>query len=36
MPKVDMDYLKTTIYKIVCNDVNVKELYVGSTTNFIQ
>ena len=35
MPKVDMDYLKTTIYKIVCNDVNVKELYVGST-NFIQ
>ena len=33
---MEMDYLKTTIYKIVCNDVNVKELYVGHTTNFIQ
>jgi hypothetical protein len=36
MPKIAMDYSKTIIYKIVCNDVNIKELYVGSTTNFIQ
>ena len=34
MPKVDMDYSKTIIYKIVCKDVNIKELYVGHTTNF--
>jgi hypothetical protein len=36
MPKIAMDYSRTIIYKIVCNDVNVKDLYVGSTTNFIQ
>ena len=36
MPKVNMDYSKTIIYKIVCNDVNVKDLYVGHTTNFVQ
>ena len=34
MPKRNIDYSKTVIYKIVCNDVDVKDLYVGSTTNF--
>ena len=36
MPKVEMDYSKTIIYKIVCKDVNIKDLYVGHTTNFIK
>tara|TARA_R110000772_G_scaffold29027_1_gene72856 strand:+ start:685 stop:1194 length:510 start_codon:yes stop_codon:yes gene_type:complete len=29
------DYSKTTIYKIFCNDLNVPEIYVGSTCSFI-
>ena len=33
MPKTIMDYSKTIMYKIVCNDLNVKECYVGHTTN---
>jgi hypothetical protein len=36
MPKIAMDYSRTIIYKIVCNDVNIKDLYVGSTTNFVK
>jgi hypothetical protein len=36
MPKQDIDYSKGLIYKIVCKDLNVKDLYVGSTTNFEQ
>jgi len=34
MPKVDIDYSKTIIYKIVCRDITIKDLYVGQTTNF--
>ena len=34
MPKVDIKYENTIIYKIVCNDLSIKELYVGHTTNF--
>jgi len=34
MTKKPIDYSKTLIYKIVCNDLNVKDLYVGSTTDF--
>jgi len=34
MPKTDIDYSKTIIYRIVCNDLSVKEVYVGHTTNF--
>ena len=34
MPKENIDYSKTIIYKIVCKDVNIKDCYVGSTTNF--
>jgi hypothetical protein len=34
MPKREIDYSKTVIYKIVCNDLTVKDCYVGSTTDF--
>ena len=30
----DRDYSKSIIYKICCNDLKVKDVYVGSTTNF--
>ena len=33
MPKTHMDYSKTNIYKIVCNDLNVNGCYVGHTIN---
>lgn len=36
MPKKDIDYSNTIIYKITCDDKNVKDLYVGHTTNFVQ
>jgi hypothetical protein len=32
MPKIDNQ--KIVIYKIVCNDLEIFDLYVGSTTNF--
>ena len=35
MPKQFIDYSKTIIYKIVCNDLNIRDVYVGHTTNFI-
>jgi hypothetical protein len=36
MPKQAMDYSKTIIYKIVCNDLNITETYVGHTTNIVK
>ena len=36
MPKKDIDYSNTIIYKIVCKDESIKDLYVGHTTNFVQ
>ena len=36
MPKTIMDYSKTNIYKIVCNDLTVKDCYVGHTTDMIK
>ena len=33
MPKKEIDYSKSIIYKIVCKDPEVKECYVGSTTD---
>ena len=33
MPRLAMDYSKTIIYKIVCNDLSIKECYVGHTTD---
>ena len=34
MPKKEIDYSNTIIYKIVSRDLNIKEYYVGHTTNF--
>ena len=36
MPKVEIDYSNTIIYKISCKDIAIKEVYVGHTTNFVQ
>ena len=36
MPRVPIDYSNTIFYKIYCRDANVKALYVGHTTNFVQ
>jgi len=36
MPKIDIDYSNTVIYKITCKDDNIKDTYVGHTTNFVQ
>jgi hypothetical protein len=36
MPRQNIDYSKTIIYKIVCKDVNITDCYVGSTTDFIR
>jgi len=36
MPKAAMDYSKTIIYKIVCNDLTIKECYVGHTINMTE
>ena len=29
-----INYNKSSIYKICCNDLNIKDIYIGSTTNF--
>ena len=34
MPKKAIDFSKTIIYKIVCNDSNITDCYVGHTTEF--
>jgi hypothetical protein len=36
MPRLPIDYANTIIYKIVCNDLNVTECYVGHTTDFVR
>ncbi len=33
MPKLPIDYSKSVIYRIYCDDPEVKECYIGSTTN---
>jgi len=33
MPRTPTDYSKTIIYKIVCDDLSVKDCYVGHTIN---
>ena len=35
MPRTDIDYSNTIIYKIVCKDISVTDVYVGHTTNFV-
>ena len=34
MPKKPIDYNNTIIYKIVCNNLDIKDVYVGHTTDF--
>jgi hypothetical protein len=34
MPRKPIDYSKGLIYKIVCNDITITSIYVGSTTDF--
>lgn len=34
MPRTAIDFSNTIIYKLVCNDVEVTEIYIGHTTNF--
>ena len=36
MPRIPTDYSKALIYKIVCNDIKIKECYYGSTTSFVK
>jgi predicted GIY-YIG superfamily endonuclease len=36
MPRLAVDYSKTVIYKIVCNDLSITECYVGHTTDFVR
>ena len=36
MPRIPTDYSKALIYKIVCNDIKIKEVYYGSTTSFVK
>jgi len=36
MPKKEIDYSNTVIYKITCKNLNIKDIYVGHTTNFVQ
>ena len=33
MPKKPIDYSTCVMYRIVCNDINISECYVGHTTN---
>ena len=35
MPKT-ADYSKGFIYKIVCNDITIPNLYVGSSTDWVK
>jgi len=34
MPRKIVDYSKTVMYKIVCNDLNIEDCYIGHTTDF--
>ena len=36
MPKTEIDYSSTIIYKITCKDPSITDIYVGHTTNFVQ
>jgi hypothetical protein len=36
MPKIEIDYSNTIIYKITCKDPSITDVYVGHTTNFVQ
>ncbi len=35
MPRKDIDYSNTIIYRICCKDTSITDCYIGHTTNFI-
>lgn len=36
MPKTEIDFANTIMYKLMCNDETIKDVYVGHTTNFVK
>ena len=34
MPKKEINYEKTIMYKFVCNDIHITDVYIGHTTDF--
>ena len=36
MPKNNIKYENTIIYKICCNDLSIKDIYLSHTTEFIR
>jgi hypothetical protein len=36
MPKTEIDYSNTIFYKIYCKNPDIKDVYIGHTTNFVQ
>jgi len=36
MPRLPIDYQKSLIYKLCCNNTDIKDIYIGSTTDFIK
>ena len=36
MPKIAIDYSNSFVYKLCCNDTDITEIYIGSTTNMRQ
>ena len=36
MTKIQIDYSKVCIYKLCCKNTDIKDIYVGHTTNFEQ
>ena len=36
MPITKINYQNTIMYKVVCNDLTIKDVYVGNTTDFIR
>ena len=36
MPRVKINYDNTHFYKIVSKDLNITDIYIGHTTNFLE
>jgi len=36
MPRTEINYNRTIIYKIVCRDITINDIYIGQTTNYIR
>ena len=35
MPRLPINYMNTIIYRLVCKDINITDIYVGHTTKFL-